>query len=213
MAPTLFGSFEMDVVMERNPEYEAEVTDNPVETGFVVSDHIIKKQPKMTMTVIFSPTNVTWNDRRGGTQPNRITDVEKALETLLNSGEPTFLKTQDNVYQDMLLVHFTMPRNTKDGKAVKSTLEFRKVVRTSTETTSVPAAYASTATTTNDTTGADQTTASDQAGSTDTNAGDADTSDIGSSTNNADTEESAGSETAGTANKSIAASIADAITG
>ena len=218
---TTFGDFAMDIVLERTPTYESDVTENPVETGFNISDHVNKKPRKLALTVLFTPTSVTWDD--GSADVSHLSDIETQLMTLMNDGQILTVKTQDNVYDNMLLTGFTLPRKIDTGYAIKATLNFREVPRVSTQTETIPEEYASstsTASTTTtdgtsstadttsvDTTSVDTSTPQDQAGSTDTDAGDADTSDMDTPTNNTDTEQSGATETATTGSKSILASM------
>ncbi|WP_196595249.1 phage baseplate protein [Pectinatus frisingensis] len=210
--PSMFDDFEFDVVQEISPSYDAELTDNPVETGFVIADHVIKKPVKLNLTVLFTPTNVTWADRRGGVSQTRLQDVEKQLYAIRDKGEPGTVKTQLNIYENMVLTSAKLSRD-KTGFKIIANLEFTQAIIVDTQTTDVPEEYASQASNaaTSDATSADSTTAQSQAGATNANAGTASTSTISADTNNADTSETGSEETASTANKSILASMADAL--
>ena len=50
----------VDVLLSHRINYDSEVTRFPVETGFEISDHIIRKQPQFECEVLFTPTSVTW---------------------------------------------------------------------------------------------------------------------------------------------------------
>lgn len=198
VAPSMFDDFEFDVLQEFKADYDAEVTDNPVETGFVVADHVIKKPVKLNLTVLFTPTNVTWNDRRGGTVSSRLYDVEKTIKLKRDAGLPGIVVTQNNIYENYVMTSCSFTRDEK-GYKLTANMEFTEVILVSVETADVPEAYADAA-------------AAAAAGDTDTDAGTATTADVTASTNNSDTATTGSEETAETSNKSIAASMADYLT-
>lgn len=223
--PSMFDDFEFDVLQEISSSYDTDVTENPVETGFVVADHVIKKPVKLSLTVLFTPTNVTWNDRRGGVVKTRLQDVEKQLKTIRDKGEPGTVKTLLNVYKNMIMTSVKLTRD-KTGFKIIANFEFTEVIIVDTKTAAVNEQYANqaqnaaandnaaqdstdTSVDGGDSAGneADTTTAQDQAGKTDTSAGTAETKDITPATNNTNTAQTGAEETANTANKSYAASV------
>lgn len=193
------GYIEFEVLLERTPNYDSEVTSNPVETGFVISDHVIKKQNKLNITALFTPTPVTWNERQGGANASRLVEVEERLKAIRNTGEPITITTPDNIYENMVITSISLPRDNK-GYSIKANLEFAEVIRVDTQTADVPEQYVALA-------------AQAQAGQTDTDAGTAQTETITAPTNNTDTATTGSEETADTANKSWAASAVDGIFG
>ncbi len=212
LEPSMFEDMEFDVLQEISQSYDAELTDNPVETGFVIADHVIKKPVKVNLTVLFTPTCVTWADRRGGVAQTRLQDVEKQIYAIRDKGEPGTVKTQLNIYENMVLTSAKLNRD-KSGFKITANLEFTQAIIVDTQMADVPEEYADQAANAaaSDATSADSTTAQSQAGATNTNAGTASTSTISADTNNADTSETGSEETASTANKSILASMADAL--
>ena len=59
--PAQIGDYlECDVILSRTTDFSAEVTEYPVEDGFSISDHCIRKPLKLQLEVLFTPTPVTW---------------------------------------------------------------------------------------------------------------------------------------------------------
>lgn len=206
LTPTMFDDFEMDVVQEFKTDYSLEITDNPVETGFRIADHTIKRPTKLNLTVIFTPTNVTWDTRRGGAELSRLVDVENQFKLIRDTGEVGTVVTQNNIYENMMLNSASLVRDNK-GYKITANLEFTEVTIVSTRTAVIPEEYASMA-------------SQAQAGQTDTDAGTAETSNITADTNTngaggaGATDTNTGTtETAETSNKSVAASLSDSLFG
>ena len=60
LSPITIDDVEVDVLSEHTIELKNDITEFPVETGFSISDHTIKKQPTLSLVVIFTPMPVTW---------------------------------------------------------------------------------------------------------------------------------------------------------
>ena len=76
-SPATIGDLECDIVVEREINFESSVTENPVEDGFSVADHVTRQPVKLNMTVLFTPTPVTWF-KEGTNYQNRLSEVLNA---------------------------------------------------------------------------------------------------------------------------------------
>jgi hypothetical protein len=195
------GYIYFDVLLERKADYDSEVTSNPTETGFAISDHVIKKPNKLNITALFTPTPVTWAEYQGGPNENRLLELEQKIKAMRDAGETITVTTPDNIYSDMVLTSISLPRDNK-GYSITANLEFTNVIIVDTQTADVPEEYVVLA-----------SQVQSQAGATDTDAGTAQTEEITAPTNNTDSTTSGSEATADTSNKSWAASVGDAIFG
>ena len=79
------GELKCDAVVEREMKFESEVTENPVEDGFNVADHVSRKPLTLQMSVMFTPTPVTWFNENENYQ-NRLNEVVNALQDIYKKG-------------------------------------------------------------------------------------------------------------------------------
>ena len=146
---TLFGNFygsiELDANLEEVHEWGAEATENPVEDGAPVSDHVIEKSDKLRIRgfVSDSPTSDTVVTRitgiyNGKTIANRTQTVFDALQTLIKAKEPIVVYTKHRIYDDMVLTGVNIPRSPGVGEAIEFTAEFVHIRKVSTQTVEVP---------------------------------------------------------------------------
>lgn len=146
---TLFGNFygsiELDANLEEVHEWSAEATENPVEEGAPVSDHVIEKQDKLRIRgfVSDSPTSDTVVTRitgiyNGKKLDNRTQNVFDALQTLIKAKEPIVVYTKHRIYDDMVLTGVNIPRSPGVGEAIEFTAEFVHIRKVVTQTVEVP---------------------------------------------------------------------------
>lgn len=168
--PALIGEYlQCDVIIGRETAFNSDVTEYPVEDGFSISDHVIRKPLTLSLDVLFTPTPVTWNSVIGG---HSLNTVANQIMQIYEAGEPVTIKLHDAIYTDMIMTSAPLPRKVEDGYCYKCQLNFTHVRRVIQRSEDVPEEYA----------GAD---ASGKAGKTETDAGAASTMDIGGGTGNA----------------------------
>lgn len=129
--PTKIGAIECDVLIEQEITLSSEVTEHPVEDGFPVHDHVIRRPVKLAMTIAVSNMPVTWYDRFGGNNPDRMSDAISKLEEIYKAGEPITISTSEKLYENMVMTDCRIPKNRENGKVLRVPLEFtqiRKVV-------------------------------------------------------------------------------------
>ena len=157
----IIGKLQCDAVIEREMKFESEVTENPVEDGFNVADHVSRKPLTLQMTVMFTPTPVTWYDENEDYH-NRLNEVVNALQDIYKKGEPVTVITVDAIYKNMLMLSAPLPRKVSDGYCYSCQINFVQVRRVKAKTESLP-----------------NSTAKDKNGATETDAGQTSTEDIG----------------------------------
>lgn len=160
-------TLEIDVLKEYEVTFESEVTENPVETGFIVADHVIRKPLSLKLTAVFTPTPVTFLSHFGGVpNVNRLNDVANTLMQIYQKADPVTIKLHDAIYDNMVMLTAPLRRNVQNGICYEMELNFKHVVVVEQRTEEVPEEYAS-----NDAQG--------KAGQTEKDGGTAEQKDIG----------------------------------
>lgn len=131
------GELKCDAVVEREMKFESEVTENPVEDGFNVADHVSRKPLTLQMSVMFTPTPVTWFNENENYQ-NRLNEVVNALQDIYKKGEPVTVRTQDAIYKNMLMLSAPLPRNVQNGYCYSCQIDFVQVRRVKAKTENLP---------------------------------------------------------------------------
>lgn len=164
--PATIGDLQVDVILDRETTYDSEVTEFPVEDGFPISDHVERKPLRLSMTVVCTPTPVSWFETLGASH-TRMNEVVEAIAGIYNKAEPITITTPDAIYTDMVMTHAPLPRNVSDGYCYRMQLDFVHIRKAKQRTEQISP---------------DETTeeASGSAGETEKDAGAASQSDIGS---------------------------------
>lgn len=149
------GDLTVDCMLTKESRFDSDVTDNPIETGFVISDHVIRKPLELTMEVVFTPTPVTFGgssnsllsnipvlsfvgSSSNGNGSGRMNDVVNGIMSIYQAGEPITIETTDAIYTDMVMVSAPLPRSVENGYCYRMSLTFRHVVKVTQRTEEVP---------------------------------------------------------------------------
>ena len=139
--PTKIGAIECDVLIDQEITLNSEVTEHPVEDGFPVHDHVIRRPVKLAMTIAISNMPVTWYDRLGGNSPDRMSDAISKLEEIYKAGDPITIATADKLYENMVMTDCRIPKNRENGKILRVPLEFTQIRKVQVKTADIPAEY------------------------------------------------------------------------
>lgn len=137
--PSQVGQIEFDVLVEHEVNLSSEVTENPVEDGSPIHDHIINQAPKLRMVVALALAPVTWYERHGS-DPGRIDDAAAKLEEIWNARTPVTVATHSKIYEDMVITDLSIPRKQQDKKVLNVPIEFTKIRKVQVKTTQLPEA-------------------------------------------------------------------------
>lgn len=157
------GFLKLDASLSENHSRKATVTDNEVEDGVVVSDHI-KLSPKslsITGQISDAPVSilglgVSSDDILGAADDfadgdkgafeglvknSRRTPTEawKYLEQLWENRTPFSIVTGLQRYENMVITSLSAPRSSKDGNSLMFTGELRQIVIVESATVKIPA--------------------------------------------------------------------------
>lgn len=141
--PSYIGDLAIDVVVDHTTNLDSETTDNAVETGWTVSDHIIREPLKLSLTAIITPTPVTYFNTFGGANLDRMSEAAAYLMRLYENGEPITVTLPDAIYDNMLMTRCPLVRNVENGFCYNLALEFKHIIFVEQKSEEIPEANAS----------------------------------------------------------------------
>jgi len=150
-----FGGLVFDAVFEETHEATLVVTDNPVETGVVVSDHACMSPLKLTISAGVSDTPLSVWDTTGGDGENYFAyaDVgtdqfasdssrsKKAFEMLTDlqkQAEPFSVQTGLKLYENMVCISIRTSQDKDSSNVLIFEAELREVIIVSTQAVTYP---------------------------------------------------------------------------
>ena len=138
--PVSIDGMEFDALISEEHTLEATVPEYAVEDGYSVSDTIILGQDTISMVLFLTDMPVTWESTHGvGT--GRVDDIIKKLQEKYYERTTVTIVTTDNTYTDMAIESITISKTAEVGYAKEIPLSFRKIRKTTTAVTSIPASY------------------------------------------------------------------------
>lgn len=139
-SPSSLGGVKFDAIINRDRNYDAEVPEYPVESGFPVSDAVLRSPLVLNVTAFISDTPVTWKRQLGNTS-NRVSKVIKQLENLYFAGEPVTFISGNKVYTNMAIKSISIPETEEMKTAVEVQITLKQVEVTRAKTTTIPSSY------------------------------------------------------------------------
>lgn len=119
---TRIGSVFLDATISEDHSYNSRVTSYPVETGGIISDHIINEPETLTITGIVSdtPLNILSSFNRSVDAFNRLVRVHDLRERIT-------VITGIKIYTNMVMTSLQVPRNVSTGQSLTFVIELQKV--------------------------------------------------------------------------------------
>lgn len=117
------GSLQLDATISENHVATAQITNEPVEQGSNISDHIVNDPEEITIEGFITNTPVT-----GGFGNN----TQAAFDTLFQLREARQLitvVTAYRVYSDMAIRRIAIPRDRFTGQSLRFTVDLVKVIK------------------------------------------------------------------------------------
>lgn len=139
--PTKIGAIECDVLVELETTLASEVTEHPVEDGFPVHDHVIRKPVKLSMVVVISNSPVTWYDRFGGPSPERMSDALVKFEEIYKTGQPITIVTSEKIYENMVMTDAKFRKSKENGRVLRVPLELTQIRKVQVRQVDIPPEY------------------------------------------------------------------------
>lgn len=137
--PASLNGIKFDAIIERETQYDADVPEYPVETGFYTSDTVIKKPITLSVTAFISNSPVTW--RRQLKEPNRVANTIKKLENLYFSGKTVNFVTSKKTYSSMALTSLTIPETAEMANAVEVKFTLKQIRIAKSKLSTIPNDY------------------------------------------------------------------------
>lgn len=133
------GGLVFDAVFEETHEADLEVTDNPVETGVVVSDHAFMKplRVKISAGVSDTPLAVVADDPFAS-DAGRSRRAFELLTELQKRAEPFDLQTGLKLYENMVCTSIRTSQDKDSSGALLFTAELREVIIVYTQVVTYP---------------------------------------------------------------------------
>jgi hypothetical protein len=129
------GAFSFDAVFSESHTHELEVTDNPIETGSVVSDHAFMLPIRLTLTAGVSDTPLAEinNDQFAGGQGRSVKAFD-LITQLQRFAEPFDVQTKLRLYKNIICTKIDVFQDKENQFALDFTAELREVIIVNTRT-------------------------------------------------------------------------------
>jgi hypothetical protein len=131
-----FGNVELDANLDESHDWAAEATQNPLEFGSPISDHVIEQADKLTLQCFVSDNPIGAGLSK--TTGIRLQEVFDLLYFLIKKKETVTVYTRYKIYLDMVLTSISIPRNASIGEALEFTCNFLNIRKVETQTVDVP---------------------------------------------------------------------------
>lgn len=133
------GGLVFDAVFEETHESELDVTDNPVETGVVVSDHAYMKPVRISLSagVSDTPLSASVNDLFAS-DAGRSRRAFELLTDLQKQAEPFDLQTGLRLYKNMICTSIRTSQDKDSSGALLFTADLREVLVVYTQVVKYP---------------------------------------------------------------------------
>lgn len=138
--PVSINGIEFDALIGQDQTLTATVPSYAVEDGSSVTDTIILEPESLSMTLFVTNTPVTWVNRFG-IDSARVSKVEKRLRELYMKRIPVTVITTDESYTNMAIESIGFSKSTEIGYSREIPITFKKIDVTSAQTTTIPASY------------------------------------------------------------------------
>lgn len=135
--PTKIGSIEVDILVEQEHELESDVTEHPVEDGFPVADHVIRKPVKVSMVVGISQSPVTWLDRLGSAS-DKVSTALNAFDQIYKNAQPITIVTPSNIWENMVMTSAKFPRTIENKNLIRIPCMFTQIRKVNVKSTDIP---------------------------------------------------------------------------
>lgn len=110
---------EIDIVSSEVIELPSETTDNPIESGSEVTDHIINKPILLRMVCQIGGSNLTnWTDRK--------IEGYEALKRLRDDKQPVTVVSGLETFSNMLINNISIDRNLQNASVLQFQIEFKQ---------------------------------------------------------------------------------------
>lgn len=122
-ARTAVAGVVLDAVLTEDHAYNSRVTNYPIESGLIISDHIINEPDTLQITGVVSDTPLNF------LAPfNNSINAFNTLVEIHNRRERITVVTGIKVYTDMVITSLQVPRNVQSGQSLTFVIDLQKVI-------------------------------------------------------------------------------------
>lgn len=119
------GSIMLDATVEESHDFRGKLTDHPIEDGGFASDHFYLEPNRLSISGEITDSPVQFFSALGGVTNRRIEAYEQMKE-LLRKGDVLTVVTGLEIYSDMVMTSFIVPRNQQTGRRLQFRAEFKQ---------------------------------------------------------------------------------------
>ena len=138
--PVSVDGIEFDALIDSEESYDGKVPEDPVDSGFSVSDTVTLNAMELSLTLFLTPTPITWRDRHAS-GIMRVQDVCDELLEKRDAREPLTIVTQNKTYKDMAILQISFKKTAESGYAMEIPVKFRQIHIANSETMAIPSSY------------------------------------------------------------------------
>ena len=138
--PVSIDGITFDALIDAEETWEADIPSYPTEEGYEVSDTVIVRPVRLSMSIYLTNTPITWRDRHGG-NPFRVQDVISRLREIYMKRIPIPVRTNDRDYENMGIVKVALPTKIETGTSRLIPIAFQQIIVTKKQTSTIPASY------------------------------------------------------------------------
>lgn len=110
---------QIDIVSSEVIELPSETTDNPIESGTEITDHIINRPILLRMVCQIGGSNLTnWTDRK--------LEGYESLKKLRDDKQPVTVVSGLETFSNMLINNITIDRNLQNASVLQFQIEFKQ---------------------------------------------------------------------------------------
>ena len=142
--PTTIDAIELDATLSEGHELENKVTEFPIESGGVITDHIFKNPDRVTVQgfITNSPVLSVFDKERWTTLADKQDRVQESFRLLreLRDNRVVFdIQTGLQLYNNMVITRLSVPIEVGTGDALKFTVDCQQIAFATSQTASVDA--------------------------------------------------------------------------
>lgn len=130
---------QFDTVVLETHRAEMVITDNPVETGVVISDHMYRQPRTLSIDAAVSDVRlINEGFDRFESEAGRSSAAWDYLNKLMESAEPFSVQTGLKLYESMVIASLTVDQNKSSAAVLFFRADLREVIRSTTDIVTFP---------------------------------------------------------------------------
>ena len=125
--PTI-GGIQVDSNLSENVQFSNQIPQHPIESGYSVSDAIIREPVEVTLECIVAKDSLYDQTKVQDTSAYRPDNAYAKLERLVRSATLITVVTSIRIFRNMGILALSVPKSSQDGLNLKFTISLREVM-------------------------------------------------------------------------------------